>query len=86
MNLMNWESKRNDFLIWLRLCYANEAVYNYVVMGESQFTVVLAFKLLSFQSHIQYLILKLHSAGSVYLLYHCPYSQLRNALVGLDLL
>ena len=27
MNVMNWESKRNDFLIWTRLCYANGAVY-----------------------------------------------------------
>ena len=27
MNVMNWKSKRNDFLIWMRLCYANGAVY-----------------------------------------------------------
>ena len=27
MNVMNWESKRNDFLIWMRLCYANGAVF-----------------------------------------------------------
>ena len=27
MNVMKWESKRNDFLIWTRLCYANGAVY-----------------------------------------------------------
>ena len=27
MNVINWESKRNDFLIWMRLCYANGAVY-----------------------------------------------------------
>ena len=48
---MSWESKRNDFLIWMRLCYANEAVY-YVDKGQSQFIVVLAFKLFSFQSYI----------------------------------
>ena len=50
MNVMNWESKRNDSLIWTRLCYANGAVY--IVMGQSQFIVVLAFKLFSFLSCI----------------------------------
>ena len=27
MNVMNWESKRNDFLIWMRLYYINGTVY-----------------------------------------------------------
>ena len=48
---MNWESKRSDFLVWMRLCYA-VMVRNICCMGQSQFIVVLAFKLFSFQSYI----------------------------------
>ena len=58
MIVMNWESKRNDFLIWTRLCYANGAVYICVVMGQSQFIVVLAFKLFSFLSYIFIVVAK----------------------------
>ena len=27
MNVINWESKRNNFLIWMRLCCANPELY-----------------------------------------------------------
>ena len=73
---MNWEYKRNDFLVWTRLCYANGAVYmlSWDRVSSLWFWLsnCLVFKVIYF--------LYLHSVGFVRKFYHCTYSQLRNTL------